>query len=223
MISTIGSKLKQASKSVLVSLIVLASLASSLTLTAYTFKPKVDSSKIQELLNSLLGNSLQAQAQDAETNTADPFAFAGRYYNTDKPFSIFVSCVYSVVVNPSSTTSSSSKATKDSYGKKQPETINLAIFGYSNHTGKTITLDGSKLDQQSKTWLNDATKYKNFPQGIDFSLKTSDSKETDKKNSSNSKGGDKNNDDKTPQPLKTLNPGNTERAFAVEFIKVADE
>ncbi|MEI6728639.1 MAG: hypothetical protein WCK98_03265 [bacterium] len=218
MLSTIGLKLKQVSKSVLVSLIVLASLASSLTLPAYTFKPKLDSNKIQELLKGLLSNSVQANAQDSSTNTTDPFALSGRYYNTDKPFSIFVSCVYSFVVNPNTASSSSTKSGKDSDkkdrddDKKQPQTVNLAVFGYSNHTGKAITLDKSKLDQESKTWLNDTAKYKNFPNDIDFSSKVNDSK-SDKKD----------NDDKNLQPLKTLNPGDTERAFAVEFKKDGED
>ena len=219
MLSTFGSKLKQSIQSTLVSLIVLASLATSLTLPAYTFKPKLDSSKIQELLNSLLGNSVQANAQDAGTNNADPFALSGRYYNTDKPFSIFVSCVYSFVVNPASSSSSSTKSGKDSdkkdkddLSKKKSKTVNLAVFGYSNHTGKTITLDKSKLDQESRTWLNDSAKYKNFPNDIDFNAKAKDSK-SDKK-------GD---NDKPSQILKTLNPGDTERAFAVEFKKDGDD
>lgn len=169
-------------------ILTIVTLFSSLSLVVASYEGKSSDDSITEFLNKFLSSqSIKTEALDSQTVATDAtlqstnqFPLSSRFYNPQKPFSIFVSCVYTDPNKPDSS---------------------KAVFGYSNRTGKTITLDQSNINAENKIWLNDPTKYPNFP--FDISS-TSLSKEKDTEKS------------KT-KIIKSLLPGDYEKAFAVDF------
>jgi Ricin-type beta-trefoil lectin domain len=152
-----------------VSVLILSILTGTIITFAFSLQNKDTKSKLNNILASVF-NQKTAKAEGVSDTNGVVNPLQPRYYNTDKPFSIFVSCVYSDPANP---------------------LVSKAVFGYSNRTRAVVNLDESKISGSSNVWINDTAKYPTFPLNLG-------NKATDKL-------------------IKSFNPGDQERAFAVNL------